>query len=174
LLLGLDNAGKTTILKAISNETIKQIAPTKGFNVKVYEKDNLKFTFWDLGGQEAIRHVWQNYYENNDAIVFYINPVQVYVIDSSDTYRLEETGSELRLILEVQFLNNLKEANLTGLPLLILANKQDLNLSLGAEEIMESLNLNEIKDRKWTIVACSALTKLGITDGLTWLADNLN
>jgi hypothetical protein len=58
--------------------------------------------------------------------------------------------------------------------LLILANKQDLNLSLGAEEIMESLNLNEIKDRKWTIVACSAITKLGIADGLSWLADNLN
>jgi signal recognition particle receptor subunit beta len=56
---------------------------------------------------------------------------------------------------------------------LIYANKQDLNLSLSAEEVMESLNLNNIKDRKWTIVACSATTKSGITDGLEWLSQNI-
>lgn len=93
LLLGLDNAGKTTILKTISGENLKQISPTKGFNVKLIEKEGLKFTFWDLGGQETIRHVWEKYFEGNDALV--------YVIDSSDTYRLEETGIELRNILEV-------------------------------------------------------------------------
>jgi signal recognition particle receptor subunit beta len=59
------------------------------------------------------------------------------------------------------------------LPLLIYANKQDLNLSLNPEEIMESLNLSDIKDRKWTIVACSALTKMGLQDGLSWLSDNI-
>ncbi len=67
-----------------------------------------------------------------------------------------------------------QEPNLSGLPLLIFANKQDLNLSLSAEEIMDSLNLNEIKDRKWTIVACSALTKSGLSDGLSWVADSIN
>jgi small GTP-binding protein len=69
LLLGLDNAGKTTILKTISGENLKNLPPTKGFNVKVFEKDNIKFTFWDLGGQKSIRHVWENYFEDNDAIV---------------------------------------------------------------------------------------------------------
>ena len=73
LLLGLDNAGKTTILKSFSNESMKQISPTKGFNVKLVEKDSIKFTFWDLGGQSAIRHVWENYFEGNDAIVRKIN-----------------------------------------------------------------------------------------------------
>ena len=69
LLLGLDNAGKTTILKTISGENSKNVGPTKGFNVKLVEKDCFKFTFWDLGGQESIRHVWENYFEENDAIV---------------------------------------------------------------------------------------------------------
>ena len=69
LLLGLDNAGKTTMLKAVCGENLKQISPTKGFNVKLLERDSIKFTFWDLGGQKAIRHVWENYFEGNDAIV---------------------------------------------------------------------------------------------------------
>ena len=69
LVLGLDNAGKTTILKALTNEKINTISPTKGFNVKLMEKDCLKFTFWDLGGQKIIRNLWENYFENNDAIV---------------------------------------------------------------------------------------------------------
>ena len=69
IIVGLDNAGKTTILKALSNENLKTISPTKGFNVKTFAKDNLKLTFWDLGGQRAIRNIWENYYEDNHAIV---------------------------------------------------------------------------------------------------------
>jgi len=57
------------------------------------------------------------------------------------------------------------------LPLLIFANKQDLNLSLNPEEIMDSLNLNNIKDRKWTMIASSAITKLGLLEGVQWLTD---
>lgn len=72
LLLGLDNAGKTTILKSISGDNIKKVEPTKGFNARVYEKDKIKFTFWDLGGQQSIRHVWENYYEGNDALVKFL------------------------------------------------------------------------------------------------------
>lgn len=60
---------------------------------------------------------------------------------------------------------------MTGLPLLIFANKQDLNLSLNPEEIMDSLNLNNIKDRKWTMIASSAITKLGLLEGIQWLTD---
>jgi ADP-ribosylation factor protein 1 len=56
-------------LKALANEKVNTISPTKGFNVKIMEKDCLKFTFWDLGGQKSIRDLWENYYDNNDAIV---------------------------------------------------------------------------------------------------------
>ena len=153
LVLGLDNAGKTTILKSITGESLKNIQPTKGFTVKIFEKENIKFTFWDVGGQKTLRNIWENYFENNDALI--------YVIDSSDNDRIEESGKELRNLLE--------ENLLCGIPLLIFANKQDLNLSLSPEEIMNQLNLNNIINRKWTIVASSAITKVGIVEGLEWL-----
>ena len=136
---------------------MQNLPPTKGFNAKVIKKDSVKFTFWDVGGQKALRSIWENYFEANDALI--------YVIDSSDTYRLEESGKELRALLE--------ENQLSGIPLLIYANKQDLNLSLSPEEIMNELNLTNIINRKWTSVASSAITKVGLNDGLEWLEKNL-
>ena len=110
-----------------------------------------------MGGQKSLRPIWENYFEANDALI--------YVIDSSDTYRLEESGKELRMLLE--------ENQLSGIPLLIYANKQDLNLSLSPEEIMNELNLTHIINRKWTIVASSAISKVGLNEGLEWLEKNL-
>jgi len=68
-VLGLDNAGKTTILKALSNEDLQQIMPTQGFNVKSLVQGNFKIEAWDLGGQRAIRAHWKNYYDKIDCIV---------------------------------------------------------------------------------------------------------
>ena len=154
LILGLDNAGKTTILKSFMGETIKNLPPTKGFNYQKFEYKNIEFLIWDLGGQKSIRKFWEDYYEQqNDAII--------YVIDSSDTYRLDESGKELYSILQ--------QPELSSLPILIYANKQDLNLSLTAEEILDQLNLNRIIDRNWTIISSSAITKQGLSIGLDWL-----
>lgn len=69
LLLGLDNAGKTTLLKQISNEQINSIEPTKGFNVKTLIQENFKLNMWDLGGQKEIRQYWTYYFDNVDGIV---------------------------------------------------------------------------------------------------------
>lgn len=80
LVLGLDNAGKTTILKALSNEDISKIEPTHGFNMKSLAHDGFKLSVCDVGGQQNLRDYWPNYYENCDALV--------YVIDSSDKKRL--------------------------------------------------------------------------------------
>ena len=154
LLLGLDNAGKTTILKSLIGETVKNLPPTKGFNFQKINYKNIEFCIWDLGGQKSIRKFWENYYEQE-------NHGLMYVIDSSDTYRLEESGKELYLILQ--------QPELSNLPVLIYANKQDLNLSLSADEILDQLNLNRIIDRNWTIISCSAITKQGLTVGLDWL-----
>ena len=139
-VLGLDNAGKTTILKALSREEIQYVIPTQGFNVKTLSVGNFKFNVWDLGGQKAIRQHWKNYYDKLDCII--------YVIDSSDRIRMEECAEELQALLE--------EDKLAGVPLLIYANKQDLLSSLPADEIEEMLSLNLISDRAWTIAACSA------------------
>merc|ERR1711963_1363691 len=91
LMLGLDNAGKTTILKKMSEEDISHIMPTQGFNIKSLVHEGFKLNVWDIGGQKTIRPYWSNYFESSDALV--------YVIDSSDKRRLEESGSELKELL---------------------------------------------------------------------------
>merc|ERR1712037_190974 len=87
LMLGLDNAGKTTILKKMSEEDISHIMPTQGFNIKSLVQDGFKLNVWDIGGQKTIRPYWSNYFESSDALV--------YVVDSSDSRRFEESSQEL-------------------------------------------------------------------------------
>ncbi|CAI9718227.1 ADP-ribosylation factor 3 [Octopus vulgaris] len=84
LLLGLDNAGKTTLLKKLASEDISHITPTQGFNIKTVQSEGFRLNVWDIGGQRKIRPYWKNYFENTDVLI--------YVIDSSDKKRFEETG----------------------------------------------------------------------------------
>jgi len=158
LVLGLDNSGKTTILKKLSEEDISHIMPTQGFNIKSLVHDGFKLNVWDIGGQKTIRPYWSNYFDSSDSLI--------YVIDSSDRRRLEESGMELNELLQ--------EDKLANIPLLIFANKQDLIQALPAEEISESLSLHNIRDRTWTIQACSAKDGDGLQEGLEWLVQNIN
>ncbi|VDK83576.1 unnamed protein product, partial [Litomosoides sigmodontis] len=80
----LDNAGKTTILKNLASEDIRHITPTQGFNIKSVVSDDVKLNVWDIGGQRKIRPYWKNYFENTDVLI--------YVIDSCDRKRFDETG----------------------------------------------------------------------------------
>ncbi|CAJ0575503.1 unnamed protein product, partial [Mesorhabditis spiculigera] len=154
LLLGLDNAGKTTILKGMASEDIAHVTPTQGFNIKSVVSGNIKLNVWDIGGQRKIRPYWKNYFEKTDVLI--------YVIDSSDKKRFDETGMELMDLLE--------EDKLAHVPLLIYANKQDLVHAARASEIASGLQLLAIRDRDWQIQPCSAVTNEGVKDGLDWLA----
>ena len=87
LILGLDNAGKTTILKKFNGEDIDTISPTLGFNIKTLEYKGYKLNIWDVGGQTTIRSYWRNYFEQTDALIW--------VVDSADTRRLETCRKEL-------------------------------------------------------------------------------
>jgi ADP-ribosylation factor-like protein 3 len=156
LVLGLDNAGKTTILKKLSNEDITQIQPTQGFNIKSIQTHGFKLNVWDIGGQKVIRGYWSNYFETTDALLF--------VIDSSDRRRLQESGQELAELIE--------DEKLAGVPVLVFANKQDLLQALPANEIAEKLGLHNLPqrgDRVWNIQACSAKTGEGLEEGMEWL-----
>ncbi len=93
LVLGLDNAGKTTLLRFLAQEDPTQTTPTQGFNVKSIVKDTFKLNVWDIGGQKEIRKYWENYFDNVDGLIF--------VVDSSDDYRVTESNSELKLLLSV-------------------------------------------------------------------------
>eukprot|EP00741_Cyanophora_paradoxa_P011388 tig00020556_g10999.t1 len=158
LVLGLDNAGKTTILKKLSSEDISHIMPTQGFNVKSVQQEGFKLNMWDIGGQKTIRPYWRNYFDNTNALV--------YVIDSADPRRIEETSMELSTLLE--------EDGLKKAPLLVFANKQDLLNALPADEISSKLMLDEIRDRAWQIQACSAKTGEGLQEGLEWVIKHLS
>eukprot|EP00700_Malawimonas_jakobiformis_P002584 EC724500.1.p1 GENE.EC724500.1~~EC724500.1.p1 ORF type:complete len:180 (+),score=40.56 EC724500.1:28-567(+) len=158
LMLGLDNAGKTTILRKLANEEISHIMPTQGFNVKQIVREKFELKVWDIGGQKTIRPYWRNYFERTDALV--------YVIDSADRRRLAETAAELQSLLD--------EDRLAGVPLLVFANKKDLLTAQSPGEIADALNLAGIRDRKWQIVACSAKTGEDLDKGMDWLMKNLN
>merc|ERR1711879_398459 len=139
--------------KKMSEEDISHIMPTQGFNIKSLVQGEFKLNVWDIGGQKTIRPYWSNYFESSDALV--------YVVDSSDRRRLEESTAELKELLA--------EDKLGGVPLLVFANKQDLLQAVPADEISSSLGLANIQDRTWTIQACSAKQGDGLQEGMEWL-----
>nr|XP_056719488.1 ADP-ribosylation factor-like protein 3 isoform X1 [Euleptes europaea] len=157
VLLGLDNAGKTTLLKCLASEELDTVTPTQGFNIKNVHSDGFKLSVWDIGGQRAIRAYWKKYLVSTDILI--------YVIDSADQKRFEETGQELSELVE--------EDNLIGVPLLVFANKQDLATASLAADIAEGLSLHKYRDRPWQIQACSALSGEGVQDGMNWMCSQI-
>lgn len=158
LLLGLDAAGKTSVLYKLKlGESIRTI-PTIGFNVERVQYKNIEFTCWDIGGQKKIRGLWRHYYHDVDAIIF--------VIDSNDPDRIEEAQHELAMLMNQDLL---KDA-----ALLVLANKQDLPQSMAPSEIMGKLGLNSCRNREWHVQATVAVSGNGLYEGLDWLSVVLN
>lgn len=157
LMVGLDAAGKTTILYKLKLGEIVTTIPTIGFNVETVEYKNIAFTVWDVGGQDKIRPLWRYYFQNTQGIIF--------VIDSNDRDRISEASEELSTMLN--------EAELQNALLLVLANKQDLPNAMNAAEITEKLRLHSIRLRPWFIQATCATTGDGLYEGLEWLASSL-
>ncbi|KAG5673728.1 hypothetical protein PVAND_003748 [Polypedilum vanderplanki] len=154
VLVGLDNSGKTTILRQFANEETPQVTtPTAGFNIKSIQSNNLNLNVWDLGGNSKIRPYWKNYFENTDVLIF--------VVDSSDRKRMAESTSEFNELL--------KDEKLQNVPIIVLANKQDLNSSMKASEVAEIIGLVKLKDREWQIQACSAIDGTGLKEAMDWI-----
>lgn len=157
LILGLDGAGKTTILYRLQVGEVVTTIPTIGFNVETVTYKNLKFQVWDLGGQTSIRPYWRCYYSNTDAVI--------YVVDSSDKDRMGISKQELLAMLD--------EEELRNSILLVFANKQDMEQAMTPAEVAKELGLASIKNRKWQIFKTSALRGIGLEEGMEWLVDAL-
>lgn len=157
LLVGLDNAGKTTIVKKFNGESIDTISPTLGFQINTMEYKGYKLNIWDVGGQKTIRAYWRNYFETTEGLIW--------VVDSSDTLRLEDCRRELHKLLG--------EERLAGASLLIFANKQDLPGAYTEKQVEEALQLGDMKGRAWRVQACSAVDGSGLADGVGWMVDEV-
>ena len=157
IILGMQNAGKTTILYRLSLGQLVKTTPTIGSNVEELTYNNVKFQAWDLGGQESTRSVWDVYYMNTDAIV--------YVIDSMDDEYYEES--------KIQFHKMLNNPALKNATILIFANKQDLPGAKTVNKLIEDYEFDKIKSHIWHIQSCSALKGEGLVTGIKWLSEQL-
>merc|ERR1712013_181062 len=157
LMVGLDAAGKTTILYKLKLGEIVTTIPTIGFNVETMEYKNICFTVWDVGGQDKIRPLWRHYFQNTQGLIF--------VVDSNDRERITEAQEELQKMLQE---DELREATL-----LVFANKQDLPNALSASELTDKLGLHQIRNRSWYIQATCATSGDGLYEGLDWLSNEL-
>ncbi|CAL8094743.1 unnamed protein product [Calicophoron daubneyi] len=158
LLVGLDAAGKTTILYRLKLGESVNVIPTIGFNVEKVKYKKFRLSIWDTGGQYKIRPLWRHYYQDTQGIIF--------VIDSNDPKRLDEAREELALLL--------KQDDLRGAVLLILANKQDLPKALNQKEITDKFKLKDLQNRSWFVQLTCAKTGSGLHEGLDWLVDQLS
>ena len=185
LMVGLDAAGKTTILyklklgevmtrilarsytphaHALSNPTntpihsqVMTTIPTIGFNVETVDYKKLKMTIWDVGGQDRIRQLWRHYYHGTNAVIF--------VLDSNDRDRIDVAKQELHKLIQ--------EEELRGAALLVFANKQDLPNSMSTSECVDKLGLHGLNQQAWYVQSSSAVSGDGLYEGLDWLQQTL-
>ncbi|KAL0600018.1 LOW QUALITY PROTEIN: ADP-ribosylation factor 4 [Plecturocebus cupreus] len=156
--IGLDAAGKTTILYKLKLGEIVTTIPTIGFNVETVEYKNICFTVWDVGGQDRIRPLWKHYFQNTQGLIF--------VVDSNDRERIQEVADELQKMLLV---DELRDA-----VLLLFANKQDLPNAMAISEMTDKLGLQSLRNRTWYVQATCATQGTGLYEGLDWLSNELS
>jgi len=157
VIVGLNNAGKTTILYKLHLGQVVLTQPTIGSNVEEVKHDNLTFQVWDLGGQENLRASWATYFEEADAVIF--------VVDSND--------QENMVLAKMELFNAILSEDLKYSCLLVLANKQDIVGCRNAGEIAQDLSLHTIRTHEWQIQSCCALTGEGLKEGLEWIATRI-
>jgi ADP-ribosylation factor-like protein 8 len=155
VLVGLENSGKTTLLQVISNGSPLETAPTIGLNVKMVKRGGVNMKCWDLGGQAQYRDEWGRYTRGCNAII--------YVVDASESAQslLPEAKRELYRLLE--------DRELAKTPLLIVANKIDLQPLVPEQTLIKELNLDYFTDNAWLLLSISALQNTNVDSVVDWL-----
>jgi len=153
-LVGLQNSGKTTLVNVLaSGQFNEDMIPTVGFNMKKITKGNVTIKLWDIGGQPRFRSMWERYCRGVNAILF--------VVDAADPEKFEEAKNQLHDLLS--------KPPLSGIPLLVLGNKNDLPEAISAEELIEKLALKSISGREVCCYSISAKNQVNIDITLEWL-----
>lgn len=187
LVLGLDNAGKTTLLWSLqTGGNIRTVPPTDRPHLhEEIQIAGVKFACWDLGGHEAVRYLWRDYYCNNnnddllgvgeeeeDAVEDTTSPTAisaiVFVVDAADAERLEEAGYELDALIH--------DIKAMKVPLLILFNKCDLEQALPNDEIIPKMELERLEKEHtgpMQIFRISVLEKTGFAPAFQWVARSM-
>jgi ADP-ribosylation factor-like protein 3 len=153
LVVGLDGSGKTCLLRRLARQEIALTAPTHGYTIVRIVYNGVPCEMVDVGGSAELRRYWSTYFSALDGLVF--------VLDSADKRRFEETGIELNKLLQ--------DRALARVPTLILANKQDVLDALPSQKIVDALNLSAVRDREWHVHECSALDRRGVDAGFAWV-----
>ncbi|MFX1511845.1 MAG: ADP-ribosylation factor family protein [Promethearchaeota archaeon] len=157
ICIGLDGAGKTTIISYYKTGKYVEMSPTHGMSLEKIKFRDLEIISMDMGGQIAYRQIWDQFFPGTALIVF--------VVDAADRMRVAEAKEELDRCLE--------SPHLVDKPLLVFANKQDLKDTMSQSEIIEKFNLNVLTDRSWTVIECSALVGTGLAKGFQWIFEQI-
>ena len=164
LLLGLDNAGKTTLLHMLRDDHVSTHAPTQRATKEEIQIFNTRLECFDLGGHEEARDIWKDYFVSANAII--------YMVDASDPRRFGETRKELNSIL--------MNEGLKHVPIAVLGNKIDLITAVGEETLRQQLGLTQTTGktgrmtlRPIELFMCSITERHGYPQALQWLTDNI-
>jgi ADP-ribosylation factor-like protein 8 len=155
-IIGLQNAGKTTLVGALANGKFDEdTIPTIGYNYREIKKGKVGLKMWDLGGQPRFRESWERYCRNADAIV--------YVVDAADAGNIDVARTQLHQLLSWK--------SLSEIPLIVLGNKNDIPKSLNEEELILKLDLKIITDRRVACYSISAKNQVNLDITMKWLSD---
>ncbi|PAA77791.1 hypothetical protein BOX15_Mlig013145g1 [Macrostomum lignano] len=156
IMIGLDSAGKTTLLYKLKSGEVSTSIPTIGFNVETLSLSrSTQLVSWDVGGRCSLRPLWRHYFKDAQGLIF--------VVDSSDRDRMHEAADELARLLE--------HDELAGCPLLVLANKKDLPSAMPLAELTERLRVPCLRlNRPFRMFAISASNFDGVAGAFDWLA----
>jgi Arf/Sar family protein len=146
-------SGKTTLLSVLAHGEPVETVPTIGLNVKVFKKGSVNMKCWDIGGQAQYRSEWSRYAKGCDVVL--------YVVDAAAPQKMATAKKELHKLLD--------DGSIGSTPLLVLANKIDIQPHVGETELIERLQLNYVMETPWMVLPISALHCTNIEQVVEWL-----
>ncbi|MHA2251889.1 MAG: ADP-ribosylation factor-like protein [Candidatus Kariarchaeaceae archaeon] len=153
LVVGLSGAGKSTLIEFLDQGSVSSIkrTPTLAFSFHKINFGRLEIILIDVPGQQAYWKQWQKYLKDLDGMIF--------VVDSTQFKSIVTVG---------QLFHQTMVYETSNVPVLFLANKQDLESALSADAIMRLLSFQDLQ-RVTKAFDVSVLSGTGVYDAFKWL-----